>query len=221
MAPEMLVDHFRISMIIEDHLHANDTTRSPSLPHPRDQDTNDQELAGEQRSNLDFEFDLDVADTEATASLWNTVFTHKETRASTPSEESDLSTVITRASNIIKITYIPGVTNRSAESTPDTLPPLAPTPQALAASIARGFRPTDKLLPSLPIGPSSVYVHNRFPHRAKAIYPYDANPDDPNELDFAKGEIFEIDPIPGSRWWDAKKQTGEVGIVPHNYMILL
>ncbi|KAL8934289.1 MAG: hypothetical protein Q9211_005306 [Gyalolechia sp. 1 TL-2023] len=54
---------------------------------------------------------------------------HRGARASTHTVGSIASTVLTRASNIIQIAYIPGVTNRSVESSPDLLiPPVPPIP---------------------------------------------------------------------------------------------
>ena len=54
-----------------------------------------------------------------------------DARASTHTVGSIASTVLTRASNIIQIAYIPGVTNRSVESSPDLLvPPVPPIPAA-------------------------------------------------------------------------------------------
>ena len=49
-------------------------------------------------------------------------------RASMHSVRSIASTVLTRASNVIQIAYIPGVTNRSMDSTPDLIPPVPPVP---------------------------------------------------------------------------------------------
>ena len=58
----------------------------------------------------------------------------RDARASTHTIGSIASTVLTRASNIIQIAYIPGVTNRSVESSPDLLvPPVPPIPAAPAA----------------------------------------------------------------------------------------
>lgn len=55
--------------------------------------------------------------------------TQRDARASTHTVGSIASTVLTRASNVIQIAYIPGVTNRSIESTPDLLaPPVPPIP---------------------------------------------------------------------------------------------
>jgi len=58
----------------------------------------------------------------------------RDARASTNTVGSIASTVLTRASNIIQIAYIPGVTNRSAPSTPGILvPPVPPIPIALSS----------------------------------------------------------------------------------------
>jgi len=59
----------------------------------------------------------------------------RDARASTHTVASIASTVLTRASNIIQIAYIPGVTNRSAPSTPGLLvPPVPPIPIALSSA---------------------------------------------------------------------------------------
>ncbi|KAH8592707.1 hypothetical protein B0O99DRAFT_596869 [Bisporella sp. PMI_857] len=58
----------------------------------------------------------------------------RDARASTHTVGSIASTVLTRASNIIQIAYIPGVTNRSAPTTPGLLvPPVPPIPIALSS----------------------------------------------------------------------------------------
>ncbi|KAH6631086.1 hypothetical protein B0J18DRAFT_362855 [Chaetomium sp. MPI-SDFR-AT-0129] len=53
-------------------------------------------------------------------------------RASTHTTHSIASTVLTRASNIIQIAYIPGVTNRANASPTALVPPVPPIPSAVS-----------------------------------------------------------------------------------------
>ena len=59
----------------------------------------------------------------------------RDQRSSTHTVHSVASTVLTRASNIIQIAYIPGVTNRATPTSPTLLvPPVPPIPMAVSNS---------------------------------------------------------------------------------------
>lgn len=48
----------------------------------------------------------------------------------------------------------------------------------------------------------------------------EANPDDPNELSFTKGQVLHVHERKGN-WWQARQADGTVGMIPSNYVSCL
>ncbi|KAI8338025.1 hypothetical protein BC941DRAFT_424386 [Chlamydoabsidia padenii] len=55
-----------------------------------------------------------------------------------------------------------------------------------------------------------------YTERVEALHDYHANPEDPSELSFERGDILEIQDRRGN-WWQARKADGSTGIIPSNY----
>ena len=112
----------------------------------------------------------------------------------------------------------PGDGNPLLESSPS--PIAIGTPEQ--SSLANTF--TSALSQHLPESedtdnPTGAFVSG-YVYRAKAIYPYQADPYYHNEISFAKGEILAVSDDSGC-WWLAEKVTGEKGMVPSSYLFLV
>ncbi|KAI8367493.1 uncharacterized protein BYT42DRAFT_586415 [Radiomyces spectabilis] len=92
---------------------------------------------------------------------------------------------------------------------PHTPRPTSPHPAAITS-------PTATPAGSASYNTNAAPTTTEFREKVRALHAYQANPDDPNELSFDKGEILEIVDQKGN-WWQARKADGSVGIIPSNY----
>lgn len=103
--------------------------------------------------------------------------------------------------------FIPEIQSRVIEPTEDMRATLVDKPSRLISSVPNKANYCQSLDLSYP-----------FP--VKAIYSYTADSADLNELTVRKHETLEVTDDFG-RWWKARNEAGETGVIPYNYVILL
>ncbi|QPG77199.1 hypothetical protein FOA43_004606 [Brettanomyces nanus] len=66
-------------------------------------------------------------------------------------------------------------------------------------------------------GISKVIPDSDYPILVRALYDYNASPDDINEMSFKNGEVFKVKDTTGN-WWQGKNTNGDIGMCPSNYL---
>jgi len=115
---------------------------------------------------------------------------------------SEEGSIIVNSINALAINKVDGNTMHHRD-----FPPSGPI-----AMMPTSIQQDSQVNNTIAVSPNADYAY-----KAKALYDYQANPDDQNELSFAKGEILDIVDNKG-KWWQAKKSDGSIGIAPSNYL---
>ncbi|KAG2234789.1 hypothetical protein BDF21DRAFT_475767 [Thamnidium elegans] len=104
---------------------------------------------------------------------------------------------------------------------PDLTGPNYPAPLPTQASYPMDNHDHMVSIPmyTSPPNQSTIFLspHSDYLIPVTAIHNYCANKEDPNELSFSKGEVLHVHEKKGS-WWQAKKSTGAIGMIPSNYV---